>query len=642
MASSNVTHNKLAVISVAMLKVNWNEQGKDYISYLEPFVTTALRDQNGQEITSVTTSRLIESIFGLKIPAATVELCLRRLVSKYLKKDKHRYWLEKLPPLTDFNIQRAFAQEHVGRTITALRNFYLSEYGTEWPENEALEALLIYLNQFGIECLSAFEGRSVLPEIKVTDPRRSEFRINSFIRKIRKDDVNAWESMTILVRSQMLANALLCPDLEAIQKNFSKVTFYLDTRLLLRLLGLEGVEELSATSELVRLLVTLGGNVSYFVHTAQELDRVISYSRKFLNSPQGKGSVIWHARATGLTDSDMALIQSTIKEKLNKFKIYLTPTPPFSKRFNLGELEFEEFLVDEIDGIRENAKQHDINSVRSIYELREGIAPSRLEDAKVVFVTSNGGLSRAAYRYGKKFASCREVSAVVTDYSLANVAWLKQPLECADVPVIEMLALAYAVIQPPAQLWERYLAEAEKLANDGTITPEAHSLLRYHLKAREELMNLTEGSEQEFSSATVMEILNHIENEIRNQERLKIAEMQKAHDETRSTLRQIDEAHKQQKKHVETLCFQWSSFIGWIVFVILAFALMTGTIIGSYYLSDIVAGNSPYKIPLIALTVFAVLCSIIGGLWGKSISDLQKAVARLVNGWLLRKFTPSK
>ena len=54
----------------------------------------------------------------------------------------------------------------------------------------------------------------------------------------------------------MLANALLCPDLRNAPKSYRGVSFYLDTPILIRLLGLEGELKQTAVRELIGLLKT--------------------------------------------------------------------------------------------------------------------------------------------------------------------------------------------------------------------------------------------------------------------------------------------------------------------------------------------------------------------------------------------------
>src|SRR5690606_8746221 len=105
---------------------------------------------------------------------------------------------------------------------------------------------------------------------------------------------------------------------------------------------------------------------------------------------------------------------------------------------------FEGVLKDEVSYHNPRAKEDDINSVRSIYVLRSGTTPRNVEHAKAVLVTSNSGFAQAAFGYGKNHEESREVSSVITDFSLANMAWLKAPLGAPSLPMTEVIAFSYA------------------------------------------------------------------------------------------------------------------------------------------------------------------------------------------------------
>ena len=124
------------------------------------------------------------------------------------------------------------------------------------------------------------------------------------------------------------------------------------------------------------------------------------------------------------------------------------------------------------------ALEYDVNSVRSIYALRHGKTPARLEDAGVILVTSNSALARATFEYGREHESSRAVSAVMTHFSLANVAWLKAPLKAPDLPELEVIAACYAALEPAPPLWNRYANEIDKLRALGGMSADDHQLLR--------------------------------------------------------------------------------------------------------------------------------------------------------------------
>lgn len=91
-------------------------------------------------------------------------------------------------------------------------------------------------------------------------------------------------------------------------------------------------------------------------------------------------------------------------------------------------MELESEIDEEVHYFNPDAKKYDINSVRSIYAIRKGSYPTRVEDAIAVLVTTNANFAKAASRYGRTHEASNEVSSVVTDFALGNLAWLKAPL----------------------------------------------------------------------------------------------------------------------------------------------------------------------------------------------------------------------
>ena len=226
----------------------------------------------------------------------------------------------------------------------------------------------------------------------------------------------------------MLANALLSPDLSNAPKTYREVTFYLDTPLLVRRLGVEGEAKQAATRELIALLGRLGGKVATFSHSREEFQRVLRGAADNLETANSRGAIIWEARRRGTTRSDLLLLAGSIDNKLSEAGIATEATPPYVMNLQIDEMAFEQVLDDEVSYYNPRAKEYDINSVRSIYVIRDRTPVLTIEKARAVFVTNNTGFARAAWEYGKQSESSQDVSSVITDFTLANMAWLKAPM----------------------------------------------------------------------------------------------------------------------------------------------------------------------------------------------------------------------
>jgi hypothetical protein len=302
--------------------------------------------------------------------------------------------------------------------------------------------------------------------------------VSQYVLHLQRTDPKRLESFMVLVQGHMLANALMCPDLSEAPKSYRDVEFYLDTPLLIRRLGLEGTHRKDAIESLIDLVRRLGASVATFSHTQRELERVIRWAADNLEKNGARSAIVMEARRNGTTKSDLLIIAGQIDELLSEARVDVKPTPTYEKSFQIDEAGFEEALKDEISYANPRARQDDINSVRSIYVLRSGVMPTTLEKSKAALVTSNSAFATAAMEYGKQFEESCDVSSVITDFSLANMAWLKAPMGAPSLPKTEILAFSYAALQPSAEWLNKYLAEIDRLERRGTISARDHQLAR--------------------------------------------------------------------------------------------------------------------------------------------------------------------
>jgi hypothetical protein len=114
------------------------------------------------------------------------------------------------------------------------------------------------------------------------------------------------------------------------------------------------------------------------------------------------------------------------------------------------------------------------------------------------------------------------------------------------------MAACYAALEPGPALWNRYIAEIDKLRSLGTMSADDHQLLRHSQPARSVLMNPTGGSVPAFSATTVDDILERMRADMRAQlaveaDELLIAAKAKLEAERDELLRaervKLDEAH---------------------------------------------------------------------------------------------------
>lgn len=565
--------------SLAMLKVHVDQQ-QDYLDYLRPFVLQSLVVHKPDPVTDVVVRDFIRTDFGLEIPARAVQVVLKRLSRQHpLKRDHGVYRINGELPDPRIASKKTAASRHIQAVLSGLVAFSRDTPKPIASEEEAVTAICSFLTEFNIPCLRAYLRGTAIPTIKERHQTQIVL-VGKYVLTLQNEDPERFESFLVVLTGHMLANALLCPDLRDAPKSYRRGTFYLDTPLLVQLLGLEGGPRQAAVESLVALLRSLGGTVATFSHSRDELEGVVRGAARHVESWNGRGAVVAEARRGGTTRSDLLILAGRLDDDLEDARIAIHDTPRHIKEFQIDETAFENVLDDEVSYFNPRAREHDINSVRSIYVLRAGTSVAMLERAKAVLVTSNTGFARAAFEYGQKHAESREVSSVITDFSLANMAWLKAPLGDPGVPMKELLAFSYAALEPPRGLFEKYLNEIDKLEGQGKITARDHQLLRSSQVASVELMNLTLGEEDALTEQTVTETLKRATEEIQKEGREGYKRERAAHEETRKELTEQRATRERAQARLYWRCRRRATACAWCVSTSVGLALAVGLAAG--------------------------------------------------------------
>ena len=618
--------------SFAMLKVKV-DQGQDYLDYLRPFVLQVLYDHAPDPVTDTVVRDHIRTDFGLEIPERTVQIVLKRLSRKHpITREHGVYRVSAELSTPDISAKKIEAERHIRAVVEALKAFSKDTSRPIVSDDEAVEAICLFLSELSIPCLRAYLRGTAIPDLGKQDNALIVL-VSEYVVSIQESDPERFESFLVVVKGHMLANALLCPDLQHAPKTYGQVVFYFDTPLLVRLLGLEGDAKRAAVEDLIVMLRSLGAIVATFSHSRDELERVIRGASDYVASPSGRGAIVMEARRARISRSDLLMVVEQIDEKLEAAGIKVIRTPHYETDFQIDEESFENVLNDEVSYHNPRAKEDDINSVRSIYVLRSGKSPRNVEHAKAVLVTSNSGFAQAAFEYGKNHEASREVSSVITDFSLANLAWLKAPLSAPTLPTTEVIAFSYAALQPSNGFFDRYLAEIDKLEQQGRITPREHQLLRSSDIAQRELMSLTLGEEEALTDQTVTETLNRVVGEIKKEESEKYQAEQASHRKTQEELA----SERAKKQSIQSRLYwryhRMSNVCASVVSIIAGFLLVTGLMAGIGW----TAANPVLGWMLTIGTVVLIVATVGNLIAGVTVTGLYGWVQARCLTWFLRR-----
>ena len=222
---------------------------------------------------------------------------------------------------------------------------------------------------------------------------------------------------------------------------------------------------------------------------------------------------------------------------------------------------------------------------------------------------------------------------MITDFSLANMAWLKAPLGAPAVPMTEVLAFSYAALEPSAELFQKYLREIDKLEKHGKITARDHQLLRSSQLVRGELMNLTLGEESALTEQTVTEVLTRVTEEIKKEGSDKYKKEQAAHRETR---KQLADEHARKKDAQERLywrCWQRATVCAWCGSMAIGTLLVGGLAAGVEVRSD----DPVMRWVLVVALGALILMTLVNLMFGTSVKGFHEKIRARCLTWLINR-----
>lgn len=643
-----------AISALAVIKVNW-DQDKDYIANFVPIVAHCLRRGEHDEISLSETQTLIEDTFGLRIPQGPLRTILGRMAREKLVERRRRVYVRNSEALE--RIDLGSARENVLRQHAHLVDLlvaFAAKQGREWTEEQAEEALLAYVEVLAEPILSAVVEGDPIVELPKIDSDGSVLT-SQFVLDLAKKEPQAFEYLVTIVKGSMLANVLFLPEAFAGGRNrLRDIKVFLDTPIVLRGLGYAEEPYRAPAEELLGLLSGEGAKLRIFEHTLHEVEGVLDAAAATYRTAGQRdhipGDVVDFFASEGMGRSDVELMIASLRDRLTKHEITVVQTPEHSEDEAISECELETALKEGVHYGRHETMVKDLKSVTAVYRLRDGEVRRHIESCDAVFVTSNDGLAHASRSFFAEHFGSRSVPVCMTDHALAALAWLMNPAQAPDLPRRQIIAISYAALNPPEEIWRKYLDEVRRLRERGALTEEQVGLLLYSPDARLELMNATSGDADALATGTISEILQHaeaaaraeVEDELCRERSLRqeaeaqiTAERERAASET-AEARRVASSHRQR---LELRSGQISQILSWAAFVTCTLLLVVACAAAA---QGVFPSSWSRAVPVASAFVFVFgLCGLISLVTGwnllaarRSLTDfLEVRVKRLLARW---------
>lgn len=452
-----------SLISLAIVRTNWDKSKKDHIENFVPMVATLILEKDYKAIEADNLIRISSDFkkrFGLQLPSHPLEMVLKRMSKEgYLDKSEGK-WKPIKEKLSDLNINAK--SKEVQRTFESLlesiKGFALKSLETEITNSEVEEGLLSYLNKHDLDILfAAGDDQSVLP--KARENKKIEYVIGLFIEQAEKNNPDAFKKIVDISIGHALASTMLYEDFGVYQGRFKDLEVYFDTPWLFDLLGVRGEGRQKIANELLEIAENEKASRKVLDINQGEVSTNLDICLDdFVKGrhPDQASRTYKYCKLSDLTESDvrdcLTRLESILKDDYG-LEIDTVPDYNESAEFQIDELELYDIIVktyneqsiikivEEMDAaekehikelekskpsevderetkpnsqIKEPKKSkkkkkekerdnntilRDVQSLSGIYRMRKGKTPRTLRESKAIFVTTNASLALASRRF---------------------------------------------------------------------------------------------------------------------------------------------------------------------------------------------------------------------------------------------------
>ncbi len=513
--------NKLKNLSsFALISVNWEEKNSNFIDLIKPFVIYAINPPRYELISISDIAEQIEDNFGISIPRNIIDLVLNRLVKEQIiikdqdtYKYKTGYNLSKLvEPFIETREKHIQEQEKI---LDEFINYCKNQLSINYTREDAEKIVLNYLEKYSHNIFLKIN----IDEINIDED--SNYIMGKFLEYLLEEKKSVYKSLEKIIKGFLIANSIYNDEEKKINENKSKMKFketsiYLDTSFVFFALGYGGKELEESCIELVDLLIELGAELKVHPHVVNEIKNILdAYKILYDKGELEKAYDFDYFIKNEVTSTTIILYKSSLKEDLYELNIIVEETPEYKEdNVYIDHRQLEEHLKSTIRYSGENADisiRNDVESVSSIYRIREGRYTTDIEDCRAVFMTTNAKLVREVKHFideNEKTLS-KQFPPIITDINLTGIAWLKSPTKYPNLPKKNIIADAYSLQQPSKKFWDSYIEKVNILSEEKVITKEDTLLLKYEL-SKAELMEATCGREDKLSHKNIIRIMEEV------------------------------------------------------------------------------------------------------------------------------------
>lgn len=467
--------NDNALISTAVLTAIWDDSHKDNIELVIPFVIDIIH--NKYEVNQIIDEEYIleqlkKTYCFNKFPHAVLKTVLNRIKKKGILKVKNKkYSLEKeiKEEALKFEEKLGKAKNDTSKVIEAITTYLREEMNENITSSDSEIFLGNFIATYGY---NAYENINSVKAInRKTDV--TNYLIGEFICRESKLESDNFKLILRIIEGYMIANAIYLQIDNDNKASLKKLNCYLDTPLLLRILGYKTDEENESAKELYDLLTKYGATLNCFSHTFDEIHNILAYYKNNIN--KNKELTLEYFDKEGYTEGQVEMAISVLENKFKDMKINIVEPPEYTedKYKNVIDVASLENKLTEHkktigNHLNPNSISNDVKSVCAINMLRNGRKFTKIENCTHIFVTPYQYL-KIATKEVMTSESETGIGLIIDDLDLTTILWLKDFQNNDNLPKMRLVENALAATNASDEIMAKATVIYESIVKDGLI-----------------------------------------------------------------------------------------------------------------------------------------------------------------------------
>ena len=525
-----------SLVSLSVVTAMWEQRHHDYLDNFVPFVATLLDLRGTRRIERDDVKSICDYFateFELVIPFHPMTAILNPMCqATHLRREGGGFTaIEKAVFQQSFKVRRGEFVRKEQQLLKSFREFCKNTFDLTISPDDAEDALLSFLRHHDIEILFASHyTQTALPPRKLRRNKRLRYALSKFLIEAHRTRPDLFRTLCDIALGHMITAAILLEDYDWSGDTVRGTNLYLDTPIILKLIGTDGVEQADVFASFVSELCDKGAGLWIFEHSIQEVTGLLDGARNWVISSAFDASkasrVALFFRQSGFNESDIQRFILRVDSTLARLGIKVFGGNQYleSRRHQIDEVNLQR-IIERLYSKTENGSWDDVTSdtvlkdvasISAVYRLRAGRTPTLLRQAEHVFVTTNAALARASGEILGN-GSGRVLPACVTDTFVGTTLWIDSPEKAGLARRRQILADCHSAVRPDASLEARIVAEARKLQEEGSINEDDYVLLTTSFVTKDLLSEKTMNDVEALDGRTAVQILQEIKGRARSE-----------------------------------------------------------------------------------------------------------------------------